>query len=188
MDHGIFRKYWANHFEIAPGIFRSNHPPDHRLRAYHKAGLKSVISLRGHGITVANNLEKQTCIELPLILKSIDFTALRPPKAKEILELVEYFYTLPKPLLIHCKSGADRAGLASAIYLMVIENMDVQEAKKMLSKKYLHFKSSQTGVLDHILDTFEVRQRKQPISFEDWVEKEYDPDEIQATFNAGRNR
>ncbi|MGR3291254.1 MAG: tyrosine-protein phosphatase, partial [Paracoccaceae bacterium] len=147
-----------------------------------------VITLRGDGNIVANNLEKQTCRELGLALKSVDFSATRPPKAEAILQLIEYFRTLPKPLLMHCKSGADRAGLASAIYLMVIENIDVADAKKMFAKKYLHFKSSQTGVLDHILDRFEIRQAEQAITFENWIENQYDPDEIQSSFDASRQR
>jgi protein tyrosine/serine phosphatase len=83
---------------------------------------------------------------------------------------------------MHCKSGADRAGFASAIYLMVIEGQSVAEARSMLAFKYLHIKRSKTGVLGYILDLYEARAAETGIGFEDWVETEYDNEAVQAAF------
>ena len=41
---------------------------------------------------------------------------------------------------MHCKSGADRAGLMSALYLILNQNVPVDKAKDQLSFKYLHLK------------------------------------------------
>ena len=31
LDHGILRVLWTNQFQIAPGVWRSNHPPQSRF-------------------------------------------------------------------------------------------------------------------------------------------------------------
>jgi protein tyrosine/serine phosphatase len=86
-------------------------------------------------------------------------------------------------VLIHCKSGADRAGLASAIWLMVMEGRPVEEARAMLSWRYLHLRWSRTGVLDLVLDSYGARNAAAPIGFEDWVATEYDAEAVQAAFD-----
>ncbi|MEL6649107.1 MAG: tyrosine-protein phosphatase, partial [Pseudomonadota bacterium] len=102
--------------------------------------------------------------------------------AEDIQKLIAAFRTIERPFVMHCKSGADRAGFAAAIYLLVIEGKPVSEARKMLSAKYIHFKWTKTGVLDHILDLYEARNAREAISFEDWVATEYDFLAVQKDF------
>ena len=85
---------------------------------------------------------------------------------------------------MHCKSGADRAGFASVLYLLVIEGRPMPEARKMLGVKYIHLKWSRTGILDFILDLYETRNAQSPIGFEDWVANEYDHFEVQDRYEA----
>ena len=54
-------------------------------------------------------------------------------------------------MVMHCKSGADRAGLMSALYLILNQNVSVDKAKNQLSFKYLHLKHAKTGILDAFL-------------------------------------
>jgi Tyrosine phosphatase family len=91
------------------------------------------------------------------------------------LHAIALFRTLPRPFLMHCKSGADRAGFASAVYLMVMLGEPVEAARRMLSWRYLHFRWSKTGVLDRVLDLYATRNAHTPLSFEDWAATEYDP-------------
>jgi protein tyrosine/serine phosphatase len=49
-----------------------------------------------------------------------------------ILEAVE------KPLLIHCQAGADRTGLATALYLAAIAKQGEEAAEDQLSIRYGH--------------------------------------------------
>ena len=44
-------------------------------------------------------------------------------------------------MVMHCKSGADRAGLMSALYLILNQDVSVDKAKNQLSLKYLHFEA-----------------------------------------------
>ena len=83
---------------------------------------------------------------------------------------------------MHCKSGADRAGLASALYLMHVENKPVAEAKKQLSLRYLHLKNDSTGILDYMLDQYEQDITETPMPIREWFETRYDPKALTAGF------
>ena len=57
----------------------------------------------------------------------------------------------PKPLVIHCRSGADRSGLIAALYLFTIEGKRAETAAQQLSLFYGHFPYlwSRSGAMDH---------------------------------------
>lgn len=182
-DHAVLRKVWTNFHEVAPGVYRSNQPTHERFAKLRAMGIKSVLNLRGAGGAAHYLVEAESCRELGLTLVDVTFHARHAAPADDILKVIEAFRTIEKPFVMHCKSGADRAGFASAIYLMVIEGRPVPEARKMLSARYIHFKWTKTGVLDFILDLYEARTAREPISFEDWVNTEYDFVAVQEQFN-----
>ena len=185
MDHAILRTFWTNFDEVAPGVYRSNQPTHARLVKYRDMGIKSVLNLRGEESFAHYLFEKESCDELGLTLHTAKLWARRAPKRENVLRVIDLFRTIEKPFLMHCKSGADRAGFASAMYLMVIEGRPVEEAKKHLSLRYIHLKNTHTGVLDRILDVYQLRNAQAPIGFEDWIRTEYDHMAIQTAFRAG---
>jgi len=85
---------------------------------------------------------------------------------------------------VHCKSGADRTGLAAALYLMVVEDQPFDLARKQLSFRFLHIRRSSTGILDHFFDAYEARNAASPITIEDWIKTEYDPEALTKSFAA----
>jgi protein tyrosine/serine phosphatase len=44
-----------------------------------------------------------------------------------------------KPILIHCKAGSDRTGLAAALYLLTVNKPDEAAAEGQLSIRFGHF-------------------------------------------------
>ena len=62
---------WTNQAEIAPGVWRSNHPTKARLKRLKALGLRTVISLRGGGDAAHNATERLWCEELGLTLRSV---------------------------------------------------------------------------------------------------------------------
>jgi protein tyrosine/serine phosphatase len=68
-------------------------------------------------------------------------------QAEQILALLR---DAPKPLLIHCKSGADRSGLVAALYRYAVEHADAADADRQLSLAYGHFPylTSKSGAMD----------------------------------------
>src|SRR5947209_4291769 len=67
----------------------------------------------------------------------------------------------PKPLLIHCKSGADRTGLVAALYRYAEGGASAAEADRELSLAYGHFPylTSRSGAMD---DSFWAYVRANP--------------------------
>lgn len=184
-DHGILRVLWHNLDQIAPGVYRSNHPTPRRFAQVRALGITTIVNLRGASDDPGYLLERDICASLGITLIDIGFSARTAPKPARVLDLIAIFRQIDKPFLMHCKSGADRAGLASAIWLMVIEGHSATQARKMLSLRYLHIRWSRTGVLDHLLDSYIARNRQTPISFEAWITTEYDPNLLQSRFDAG---
>lgn len=187
-DHGFLRTVWTNFFEIAPGVYRSNHPGHARLAQLKAMGVRSVLNLRGAGQNAPYLAERESCDALGLTMVNCELSARRAAPRHAILEVIEAFKTIERPFVMHCKSGADRAGFASAIYLLVIENRPLREAKKMLGLRYVHLKWSRTGILDYILDSYGARQAATGIGFEDWIRQEYDADALQQAFDTARGK
>ena len=183
VDHGILRYRWHNFAEIAPGMYRSNHPNHERFEAYRDLGVKTVLNLRGKTHHSHYYFEVESCEQLGMTLIDIPLSARQVPTQDSLLEVMEILEGLDQPTLMHCKSGADRTGLVSAIYLLHILGKPV-EARKMLSIRFVHLNFTKTGILDYVIDMYARRVAQSPISFKEWVETEYDPLVARAEFDA----
>jgi protein tyrosine/serine phosphatase len=179
-DHAFLRMFWTNFFEIAPGVYRSNQPTHSRFVKYKEMGIKTIVNLRGEDKYAHYLFEKETCEELGLKLMNAKLWARNAAGRHRIVHVIDTLRDAEKPFVFHCKSGADRAGFVAAMYLMIFENQPVSVARKMLSLKYIHLDFTATGVQDYILDVYEARNARHPISFEDWIRSEYDATTIQA--------
>ena len=184
IDHGVLRYLWTNEAEIAPGVFRSNHPHESRLRAFRDRGVRAVLNLRGANDAPSYLLEREACAALGLQLISVKFAARGAPNRDRLQELFAAFDTISRPFLMHCKSGADRAGLASVLYLLD-QGVPLVEARRQLSIRFLHLKWTKTGIQDAFLDLYADRLTRGPIAIRDWVRDEYDADAVRRLF-AGR--
>ena len=185
-DHAFLRTLWTNLDEIAPGVWRSNQPSPAKLRQYQRElALKSVLNLRGPAQQGFYLFEAEICRELGLTLHDIGFSARAAPSRHGLLMLLDLFATIEKPFLMHCKSGADRTGLVAALYLLAIEHRPLAEVRRQLSLRYLHLKSTSTGIMDHFLDLYEAEAQGRSLRV--WIETTYDPDRLTASFSALRN-
>ncbi len=73
-------------------------------------------------------------------VEHIDYklSALREISVQEADDLVQTIARAPKPVLVHCSGGADRSGLASALWLYATNHVPAEEAAKQLSIYYGH--------------------------------------------------
>jgi protein-tyrosine phosphatase len=72
---------------------------------------------------------------------------------RDILDLIE---KSPKPILIHCRAGADRTGLVSALYL-ASHGYAEQDIRSQLSARFGHVPWAiwgETIAMDNSLDNF----------------------------------
>jgi protein tyrosine/serine phosphatase len=186
VDHGFLRVWWTNFHTVAEGVFRSNQPSPERLKSYAGRGIRAVLNLRGTSLYSYYLFEREACEELAIELTDIYFSATALPTLETLLELESSFRTLPKPFVMHCKSGADRAGFVAALYLLLIEGEPIEIAQRQLSFRYLHIKASKKGILDFCLETYRQTNEVSPIPFRDWMLTMYDPEVITSDFIAQR--
>ncbi|MFZ5965056.1 tyrosine-protein phosphatase [Thalassococcus sp. BH17M4-6] len=183
-DHAFLRVFWSNFFKVAPGVYRSNQPTHARFEKYAAMGIKTVINLRGEDNQAHYYFEKESAEALGLTLVNAKLWARTAAPRKRIVGVIDALRTAEKPLMFHCKSGADRAGFVAAMYLMVFENQPVEVAKKQLGLKYIHLDFTATGVQDYILDVYAARTARDPIGFEDWIRTEYHGSAMQAAYES----
>lgn len=183
-DHGFLRVLWRNLHQLHDGVWRSNQPDPRLIGRLSGQGFRSVLNLRGENDYGSYLLEKEACAKHGLELANIRLLSRELPEVWKVREIDRLFATLEKPLLMHCKSGADRAGMASALYLLLHTDVPVAKAKKQLSARYLHFRGSKTGVLDYMLDSYEAVAAETGISFRDWVYTDYDRQALMASYKS----
>ncbi|MBX2809045.1 MAG: tyrosine-protein phosphatase [Cellvibrionaceae bacterium] len=186
VDHGILRKCYRNFYAISARAYRSNHPgPRFIKKIQREHGIRSIINLRGRNTTGQYLLEKEACDQLGITLIDASTTSRHLPEVKDILALKAIFESAEHPLLIHCKSGADRAGLASVLYQHFIDKKPIADALSQLSWKYGHFRWADTGKLDYFFDAFLAFEKNHPdSSFLEWLQHSYDRSALDQAFTA----
>ena len=181
-DHAILRRRWTNFEEFAPRAYRSNHPVQARFDYYHSIGIRTILTLRPSGGSPHYLFEAEACKRLGLKLECAPLSATAAPTSKQLFELFSVFDRLEKPFLMHCKSGADRTGLAAALYLMEFEDTPLLKAKKQLSFRFLHIRRARSGILDHFLEQYEVEYERSGVSIRSWAENMYCSRELTNSF------
>ena len=185
IDHGIVRLVYLNEHEVTPEFRRSAQPAPQDFARLARAGVRTIINLRGGRENGAWPLQREACERNGLVLSEIAMRSRAAPDREMLLGLPQYFEQLSYPVLAHCKSGADRAGLFAALYLMVRQGQPVAKARRQLALRYGHVRMAKTGMLDAFLDAFEREGEAKGISFMDWVRDIYDPAAVEAAFHEG---
>ncbi len=182
-DHGFLRVYWHNEHEISPGMWRCNQPSPGRIKKAADRGIRTIINLRGPRADGGWRLEAEACATYGLTL--LDFAARsRAAPEKDMLHSARLLFAeIQLPAMMHCKSGADRAGLMAALYLLIVEKRPVREAARQLAWKYGHVKQAKTGLLDAFFAAYFPYEDK-GMTFFDWVDNVYDPALITSEFRA----
>lgn len=184
VDHGIFRYVYVNQHPLGKSAWRSAQPaPLHISRMAHK-GIRTIVNLRGPRLCGSYYLERKACARLGLKLVDYQVRSRAAPSREEIRGARRLLETIEYPVLFHCKSGADRAGLMSVLYRHFRYGEPIETAKRELAARFGHFRQADTGILDYFFERYLEDNAKSPIAFEDWVETVYDPDELKRSFKA----
>ena len=185
-DHAYLRLGFRNAHWISDELVRTNQPWPFQLQAWRDAGIKTVINLRGGMHTSFRALEVEACKRLGLELVDFVIASRDVPTATKVLGARDLFETVRYPALMHCKSGADRAGIMAVFYMHFRQDKTIREALAQLSPKYLHIRAGLTGVLDYIFERYLTEGEPAGLSFIEWVQTPaYDPAAIKADFKAG---
>jgi protein tyrosine phosphatase (PTP) superfamily phosphohydrolase (DUF442 family) len=179
-DHAWVRVFVWNFYKVDDDLYRSNHPGYWVLSRARALGVRSVLSLRGDARNTPNLIEQAACDRLGLELRFVRMRTSVLPPSDMVLELIALLREMPKPMLVHCKSGADRTGLAVTLYLHVVKGLPLSKARRALSWKYAHFSWGKAGIVNRMLDDYAADNRASGICFEDWVATRYDPAVLEA--------
>lgn len=144
-----------NLHQIAPGLYRSAQPTPAGMQTLKKMGIRTVISFRAHHDDV----------------KDLDGTGIRgvriPVNTWDIRDsqVVAALKALKRqgegPFLIHCQHGADRTGLMSAMYRMVVQGWDKQRALEEMTQGGFGYHAVWKNILDYIEHVDVDRIRRQ---------------------------
>lgn len=155
------------HTVVPNGVYRSAQLSPQRLeQLIERQKIKSVLNLRGahpgepwyDGEIAVANKHKVAHYNLTLDSRS-------EPTPAQTADLLAIMKAAPKPMVIHCWAGADRTGLASALYLYEIEGKDPRQAAKALSVRYYHLSQFSAGAMDRHFDkyvTAKIAAARQP--------------------------
>lgn len=182
VDHAVLRLGWTNFAEVAPGaLYRSNHPVPFQLARFkRRVGLQSLINLRGECRNGSDALSRDAARRLGLDFYDMAMESRGAPHRDRILRMAGIFRDMRRPALVHCKSGADRAGIASALFVLT-EGGSVAQARSQMSLRFGHIRQSNTGILDAFLDTYAADgEGRKP--FLAWVAEDYDEQALRARF------
>ncbi|MFN3212082.1 MAG: fused DSP-PTPase phosphatase/NAD kinase-like protein [Henriciella sp.] len=182
-DHGFLRESFQNLHQISDEMWRANQPNPRQVAEHARLrGIKTILNLRGPSTRGYYLLEKEACEANGIELVDFQVYSRDTPTAERVLEAKALFEKIEYPALMHCKSGADRAGLMSVLYMIFRQNEPVRIAVRQLSKKYLHMREGKTGLLDAFFEAYLAAEAETGIGFEAWLTSEYDREQVKADF------
>lgn len=184
VDHGIFRVFYLNKHRIGDKAWRSAQPAPYQIGGMARQGLRTIINLRDARECGSYWLEEEACRRHGIALVNFRTRSREAPPASELHAARDLLRSVEYPMLMHCKSGADRAGLMSVLYRHVVEGEPIETARNQLSAWYGHFRDADTGVLDRIFDAYVEQNALTPMTFFEWVDTHYDPDRLRQDFRA----
>lgn len=133
--------YLGNDHAVIEGeLYRAAQPTPRDIERYARDyGIKSILNLRGENVgSPWYDAEAASAKTLGITHLNFRMKASRELTDAQAKALIEMMRTAPKPLLIHCRSGSDRTGLAAALYLAAIRHEDEPQASQQLSLRYGH--------------------------------------------------
>lgn len=182
-DHGFLRARFSNFHWIDPGrMARANQPSPQAIGRYAEAGFKTIINLRGKSDTGYYALEREACERRGLTLVDARMHSREPPSREQVRMARDLFTSIQYPALMHCKSGADRAGVMAVLYKHFEMGLPIEQAMEQLSLKYLHVKQGKTGMIDFFFRTYLEETKDSGKAFIDWVEEDYDQQRVKSAF------
>lgn len=167
------------HTVIAGQVYRSAQPSADFLRQrVATERIRSVINLRGEWEKDSwYQQERAATTELGLAQYDVFLFTHRQAPLAEVRKLLEAFDQCPKPVLLHCRRGADRTGLAAALYMVLFENQTPEEAMSQYSVRCGHLPCARGSRLPHLFDCYRDWLAQQgrthsPAELRRWIQTE----------------
>ena len=183
-DHAFLRVWWTNAHWISDEMVRTNQPWPFQIKRWAGRGIKTIVNLRGGFGASFHQLEKDACRQAGLALENFTVTSRGAPTLEQVRGAKALFDSIAYPALMHCKSGADRAGLMSVLYLHFRKGEPIDKAMRMLSLRFGHVRQGKTGVIDYFFEQYLAHAKTSGLSLVEWTERFYDPEKLRAEFRS----
>jgi protein tyrosine phosphatase (PTP) superfamily phosphohydrolase (DUF442 family) len=171
---------------VGDGVYRSGQTGEDRLaRRIEQHDIRTVVCLRGDtndlGTTGAS---ARAALGTGAEWWNVPFSATRTPSPETLLALWRVAEAAPRPLLIHCRAGVDRTGLASAL-VVLHDTGDLARARGELALlPHGHLAAFGTEKMGEVLDRYAPHHGA--MTFPDWVRGVYAPSLAPAAASASR--
>jgi len=168
------------HALVPERVYRCAQPsPDALWRLVEEHGIRTVVNLRGSCEGFGwYDAECRATQELNIDQEDVCMSAGRLPAPQAVRRLIEVLDRGRYPLLLHCRRGADRTGLASAVVLLLQTDATVAEARRQMGLRYGHLALGRPAELDRFFDLYAAWLRggdreHSPRHFRRWALHEY---------------
>jgi protein tyrosine/serine phosphatase len=151
----LFVKVQGNFHSITPAeAYRSGQLCNDKLAEYVKQyHIRSILNLRGkHAGEHWYEDEVAMSAKLNLPHYDVGLSADHELTDSEVRQLMDIFHEAPRPILIHCQSGADRSGLVAAMWKVVVDKAPKDMAAKELSLWYGHLPFGDNTAMDRFFE------------------------------------
>jgi protein tyrosine/serine phosphatase len=183
-DHHILRARFSNAHRISAQMWRSNQPSPEQIANWAKRGIKTIINLRGVSDASWHVLERGAASAYWIQLVTFRMNSRMAPRPSVPRLARELFASIDYPAVMHCKSGADRAGIAAVLYRHFHLDEPISQARAQLSLKYLHLRMGKPGILDAWCDHYVETGERQGIDLITWSEQHFDWADFNTSFKA----
>lgn len=147
------------HTVVAGALYRSAQPTAVDIASYQRSyGIKTIVNLRGENIgSPWYDTEVAKANQLGIAHINFRMSARRELTQAEAADLIATLEHAEKPVLVHCQAGADRSGLASALYVAAVAKLGEKAAEQQNSIRYGHISLpiSATYAMDRTFEALE---------------------------------
>ncbi len=153
----LYMEEQGNFHAITHGeAYRSAQLDRDELEYYIKRyNISSILNLRGENPDALWYKEElKVSAEHNVMHYDIALSASRELTNEEVQKLMEIFKSSPRPILVHCQGGADRSGLAAAMWKVIVDREPKSEAEKQISILYGHIPIGKTSAMDRFFENW----------------------------------
>ncbi|SNR95870.1 Tyrosine phosphatase family protein [Azospirillum sp. RU38E] len=186
-DHAFIRMVHRNFHPLGGRMYRSSQPTPGQVADLAAMGIRTIINLRGRREGCGSYFfEVRACARLGIDLIDFRVRSRDAPYKEDLFAAREMWSRIRSPAVMHCKAGADRVGFMSTLYMFVVEGRPLAEAQQQLSWRFGHIRQAKTGILDYFFDSFARTGGRTVDEFYEWVDKEYDREQLKRDFLSRR--
>jgi hypothetical protein len=171
----------GNVHTLIPGqVYRcSQQSPEGLKRLVERYGIQTVVNLRGccEGFAWYEG-ECRATQDLDINQEDISMSAGRLPSPQSVRRLIDVLDHGRYPILLHCRRGADRTGLAAVAVLLLETETSQTDARRQLGLRFGHFALGRPAQLDRFYDLYGEwlcckHRSHTPTAFRHWATQEY---------------